>query len=142
MFSFARTNAKVPRDLKGGMDIVIGCLEIIWDCQCRIESDAQHRSPLKFWVLENPKAMLEWFLGTPVFEFDPCEFGDGYKKRTALWGYFIAPSKNPIQMPLDIIEKCRTNSVPLPKVEGLKTNQERRAITPSGFAQAFYEANQ
>ena len=30
MFSFARTNAKKPRDLKEGMECVRACLDIIW----------------------------------------------------------------------------------------------------------------
>lgn len=30
-FSFARTKAKKPRDLKGSMDIVYHCLRIIWE---------------------------------------------------------------------------------------------------------------
>ena len=31
-FSNARTNAKNPRDLKGGMEVVKRCLEIIHEC--------------------------------------------------------------------------------------------------------------
>ena len=31
-FSFARTNAKTPRDLQGGMINVRHCLRIIWHC--------------------------------------------------------------------------------------------------------------
>src|SRR3990167_637191 len=30
MFSFARTNAKKPRDLREGMECVRACLDIIW----------------------------------------------------------------------------------------------------------------
>src|SRR4030067_2863731 len=33
MFSFARTNAKTPRNLQVGMEIVRACLEIIWRAQ-------------------------------------------------------------------------------------------------------------
>ena len=32
MFSWARTNAKKPRDLKEGMECVRACLDIIWSC--------------------------------------------------------------------------------------------------------------
>ena len=39
MFSFARTNAKKPRNLKEGMEIVIACLNLIWEAQYRTKSD-------------------------------------------------------------------------------------------------------
>ncbi|KKK88872.1 hypothetical protein LCGC14_2738770, partial [marine sediment metagenome] len=152
-FSFARTNAKVRRRLDDAMLIVKSCLSIVEHCQYNIEKDTQKKPPLEFWVLENPKAMLEWFLGKPVYVFHPYEFGDGYKKKTALWGYFNLPIKNPKPMSDEMIKLCKTNSKPLPKFDKLKTKeihgefygkydrQTRRAITPSGFAQAFYEAN-
>jgi len=140
-FSFARTNAKKPRDLREGMEIVTACLNIIWRCQYHIEKEAQKKPPLKFWALENPnRGMLKWFLGEPVFIFNPYDFGDDYKKETALWGYFSIPKTNPI--------KCNK-----PKFDYLKTKeihsefydkydrQIRRAIIPPGFARAFYEAN-
>ncbi len=45
MFSDARTNAKTPRDLAGGMEIVLACLNIIYKCQYRIKSDQQKYPP-------------------------------------------------------------------------------------------------
>ncbi len=157
MFSFARTNAKKPRDLKQGMEIVIACLNIIWKCQYRLNSDLQKYPSIKFWVLENPNGMLKWFLGNPVFTFHPWEFGGNYKKNTYLWGYFNAPRKffkncNEI-MTKQEIDRCKTNSRKLLKFDKLKTKEihgefygiynrtARRAITPTGFAQAFFEAN-
>jgi len=158
MFSFVRTNAKKPRDLDGGMEIILACLNIIWECQKRIDSDQQKYSPLKFWALENPYfGMLRWFLGKPVFVFDPWEFGDAYKKRTSLWGHFKEPFKTH-QNILEVltpkqIKKHKTNSQKLPKFDYMKSKdihpetfgkydrQTRRAITPKGFANAFYKAN-
>ena len=95
-FSFCRTNSKKPRDLIAGMDIVIACLKVIWKCQYRLDKDTQKYSPLKFWALENPKGMLQWFLGKPALEFNPYDFGDNYKKKTHLWGWFNKPEKQPI----------------------------------------------
>lgn len=154
MFSFARTNAKKPRDLKQGIRTVEACLKIIWGCQYMLDSDQQKYPPLKFWALENPYfGMLRWFLGKPALVFDPYEFGDNYKKRTALWGHFNEPKKNPIEMTKEMIEKCKTNSRPLPKFDYMRSKdihpeyykkldrQTRRAITPRGFAEAFYRAN-
>ena len=166
MFSDARTNAKTPRDLKGGMEIVEACLKLIWEAQYRIRSDQQKYSPLKFWALENPYfGRLRWFLGKPAFVFDPWEFGHAYKKRTALWGLFNEPIKiykniNDI-MTEDQIAKCKTNSRQMPKFDQLlmpqlrilkgvnnldywkdrKNRQTLRSITPQGFARAFFEVN-
>lgn len=159
MFSDARTNAKTPRDLVGGMSIVSACLNLIWQAQFRTQSDQQKYPPLKFWALENPwYGRLKWFLGNPVFEFSPWEFGDAYKKRTALWGHFSKPIKTHTELlgvlTKEQIEKHKTNSQELPKFDYMRSKdihpeyfgkfdrQTRRSITPGGFAEAFYKANE
>src|SRR3990167_7569598 len=112
MFSFARTNAKKQRDLKEGMECIRACLDIIWSFMETI-GDTRNKKPftLKFWALENPYfGLLKNFLGKPVFTFDPWEFGDGYQKRTALWGHFNEPKKNPIPMTKEAKAKAKTNS--------------------------------
>ena len=141
MFSFCRTNAKKPRDLEGAMKIVTACLQIIWTCQYRITSDVQKYSPLKFWSLENPaRGMLTWFLGKSSFKFQPYEFGDNYKKHTALWGLFNEPSKTPVRCDKPKFDRLLTREIH-PDHYGKLTRQERRSVTPPGFAKAFYEAN-
>ncbi len=132
MFSLARTTAKTPRDFKGAMEVVTACLNIVWN--------ARAVGTLKFWALENPTAYLRQFLGKPPMTFQPYEFGDHYKKRTDLWGYFNEPTKKPVVLTEKEIEDSRVNTRPLPKIKGL-TVADRRAITPAGFAQAFYKAN-
>jgi len=153
MFSLARTKANKLRDLKEGMEVVRACLNVIWSCM-EIKQDTKKKTlPLKFWALENPNGMLKYFLGKPAFEFDPYEFGDGYKKRTYLWGWFNEPKKNIGKI---IVEKAYKSLNPKtmekfdrlasrdihPEMFGKLTRQERRAITPHGFARAFFEANQ
>src|SRR3990167_204039 len=87
MFSFARTNAKKPRDLHEGMECVRACLDIIWKVQEIQQPTGKKTLPLKFWALENPaRGFLSHFLGRSVFVFNPYEFGDNYKKETAIWG--------------------------------------------------------
>ena len=140
MFSLARTNAKLPRDLESGMEIVKACLRIIWECQYRILSDTQKHSPLKFWALENPNGMLKWFLGHPSFKFNPYDFGDNYKKNTYLWGWFNKPEKNPIVCTAPKFDRLLTKEIH-PERYGELTRTERRAITPAGFATAFFRAN-
>lgn len=64
--------------------------------------------------------------------FNPCDYGDPYTKKTCLWGMFNIPERNPVE-----------------PIEGSKMylicphekRQEQRSVTPSGFAQAFFEAN-
>jgi len=141
MFSFARTNAKKSRSLNEGMSLVLACLRIIWQCQYQILKDTQKNSPLNFWVLENPYyGMLKWFLGEPLFTFNPYDFGDDYRKKTAIWGYFNIPKINPIDCNKPKFDMLPTGEIAT-EYYGKLTRQERRAITPSGFAKAFYEAN-
>ena len=151
MFSFARTNAKEPRDFYEALSIVNACLKIVWACQQKITNQAQKKAPLKFWVLENPNGMLKWFLGKPAFEFSPFEFGDDYKKKTHLWGCFNEPKKRDRFENLKQVVGARgINSLVKfdrmlskdihPEYYGKLTRQERRAITPKGFAKAFMEA--
>lgn len=151
MFSFARTNARKPRDLESGMSLIMACLRIIWTCQYRTKSDQQKYSPLKFWCLENPYyAMTKWFLGKPVFVFNPWEFGDRYKKKTSLWGYFDEPKKIVFNdgRKLKKFDKLLMQELKYLKLKAwtedyinTKTRQAIRAITPAGFALAFYESN-
>lgn len=157
MFSFARTNAKTPRNLKEGMTCVRSCLDIIWQYLEIRQETGKKTLPLKFWALENPyHGFLPQFLGKPAFIFDPWEFGDGYQKKTALWGNFNEPVKHPIPMTDEAKAKAKTNShihtlgVKFdylkskdihPEHFGKFDRQTRRSITPQGFAQAFFEAN-
>ena len=152
MFSFARTKAVKPRDLEEGMQCVKACLKIIWGCMEVKQDTAKKTLPLKFWALENPNGMLKYFLGKPAFEFSPYEFGDGYKKRTMIWGWFNEPKKTGGEI---ICEKAYKSLNPktmkkfdklasreiAPEMFGKLTRQERRSITPAGFAKAFYESN-
>jgi hypothetical protein len=136
MFSFARTRAKTPRDFKAGMALVFACLRIIWGVRCRTK--------LTFWALENPLGYLRQFLGKPTFTFDPCDFGDPYTKKTDLWGYFNIPKKHPVKLSADEIARCKINNRKLPSISGITGNKQadKRAITPAGFAKAFFEVNQ
>ncbi|KKM16362.1 hypothetical protein LCGC14_1686580 [marine sediment metagenome] len=140
-FSFARTNAKNPRNLMNGMDLVNACLKIIWACQYHLKKDTQKKPPLKFWALENPNGMLKFFLGKPAYQFNPYDLGDNYKKNTYLWGWFNEPKKNPIKCTMPKFDKMASKDIH-PEQFGKLTRQERRAITPQGFAKAFFKANQ
>lgn len=142
MFSRARTTAKTPRDFEGAMEVVKGCLTIIWETQY------QNRFDLKFWAIENPAGHLQRFLGKPAFKFHPYDFGDRHSKQTFIWGNFNEPKKKPIKLNEQEILQSRNNTrklLPIPenyKVDGkMKPVQIRRSITPQGFANAFFKAN-
>ena len=135
MFSLARTRAKTPRNFEKGMGIVIACLRIVWECR--------YKNQLAFWVLENPTGYLRQFLGKPFFIFNPCDFGDNYTKKTDLWGYFNYPKKNPIELNKNEKQRYKINNRKLPSISDItgSTQIDRRAITPAGFAKAFFKAN-
>ena len=135
MFSLARTRAKTPRDFRLGMELVIGCLNIIWECR--------YNHKLAFWCLENPMGYLRQFLGKPVFTFDPCDFGEPYTKKTDLWGYFNIPKKNPINLSREDISRYKINNRKLPSISEITGSKQsdKRAITPQGFAKAFFKVN-
>lgn len=142
MFSFARTKAKTPRDIKEGMECVRACLEIIWYCQSVVQDTNKKTLPLKWWALENPyHGLLKNIIGRPAFTFDPWEFGDGYQKRTALWGSFTDPVKRPIPTLGVKFDYLKSKDIH-PEVFGKFDRQTRRSITPAGFANAFFKANQ
>jgi hypothetical protein len=92
----------------------------------------------KFWALENPIGRIQKLvpeLGPARLYFDPCDFGDPYTKRTALYGNF----NNKLEYdPVFPFEGSKMWAQYGGKSERTK---ELRSITPMGFAQAFYEAN-
>lgn len=142
MFSLARTTAKTPRDLASGMRLVKKCLDIIWFCR------ASNESNLKFWALENPMGLLRQFLGKPRLTFSPEEYGEGYSKKTDLWGYFNEPKKKPHKMTEEEKLLCAVNNRALPELpdnyvipKGWNKQAARRSMTSGKFAEAFYKAN-
>ena len=143
MFSFARTNAKKPRDLREGMEVVRACLDIIWRCMEVKQSTAKKTLPLKFWALENPETgFLSHFLGNPTFSFNPWQYGDYYQKASGLWGYFNEPKKlfDKPSRKMKKFDYMKSKDI-APEMFGKLSRTERRAITPEGFAKAFFEAN-
>lgn len=118
-FSYARNRyPATEQELKDALSIVDTCIRLV----------AIYKP--KWWALENPRAKLRHWLGPARLEFYQWEFGDSGHKPTCIWGDFSMPEKKPGQ---------RT------KPSTWKTKKEKAspkdAITPAGFAQAFYEAN-
>jgi len=127
---------KKDRDFKGGMVEVRACLNIIWLIQ-------ENGAPLKFWALENPLGYLYNFLGKPAFYFQPWQFGEKpplATKRVAIWGYFNRPNRIVLKRNVPYINNPK-NENRIQNYGWYKLSKEARAITPPGFAKAFYKAN-
>lgn len=142
MFSRARTRATKPRNVEEGMVVVRACMEIIWRIQERA-IDSRGVPILKFWALENPMGSLRRFLGRPDLTFTPANYGDPWTKRTDVWGWFNKPKKKPVKLSPEQHQLCAENNRKLPSISDFTSskNTVRRAITPPGFAQAFFKAN-
>jgi hypothetical protein len=147
---FSVAKGSKPRDLAAGMEIVEACLRIIWHCRLH--------GALKFWALENPRGLLRQFMGVPHFTFQQWEFGEENYKPTDAWGYFNEPTKTVMEKPSLILRRNPrgtsngrnwTNPVVPAEhqayIDSIPGHAARRAaaraITPEGFARAFYRAN-
>ena len=135
-FSFAKHyhgRGNYSHDFKAGLSCVDACVRLAWRC----------RRTLKFWALENPKGYLKRWMGEPQFIFDPWEFGDPYQKKTCLWGNFVKPIRVLSKKPNNMIKFSLLKSHEIrPEAVGKFNRQERRAMTPRGFADMFYKSNQ
>lgn len=137
---FSLAKGSRPRDFAGATLVVKACLEIIW--HCRTYGD------LKFWALENPVGFLRQFLGIPAYQFEQWQFGESRVKRTDIWGYFNIPKPLVKDKPVKAFRgHCAwgydfgPTSCP-PEYAHLNLDRAAlRAITPPGFAEAFYKAN-
>lgn len=118
---FAGSGARWPRtpeQITEGLGIVDACLRAV----------AIYRPA--WWALENPVGTLRRWLGPPTMRFDPCDYGDPYTKRTLLWGSFNLPKPAGV-LPTEGSKMHRLSS----------SHAAQRAVTPPGFAQAFFEGN-
>lgn len=112
-FSLAKNGRE--RDIRAGLETVSACLRLVVACRPT------------WWALENPVGLLSHYLGTPRDVWEPYEFGDPHTKATAIWGDFAIPERGPFVEPHESIMA--------------RASAEERAITPNGFARAFFEAN-
>jgi hypothetical protein len=148
-FSLAKNGSHRKRDLVEGMKTVEACLKIIWECQLH--------SKLSFWAMENPVGLLRRFLGKPPFTFYQWWFGDMGIKRTDLWGHYNVPKQTVFKRPDDpyFVKQYKSGKKnqfawAAPKCpewaeDYIKCQPDKRAalraITPPGFARAFFKSN-
>ena len=151
-FSLAKNGSGKPRNLAQGMETVQACMKIIWAC-------FKYGNPT-FWALENPVGLLRKFLGKPAYTFRQWQYGEFNLKPTDLWGRFKCPVPMVMKEPVDTLfqtmrkrykggktpGKGNTFAFDFPPVPGWYNGPKldraaRRAITPDGFAEAFFRAN-
>lgn len=120
-----------------GLGKLIEALQIVEACRIRCEESG---AP---YMIENPVGTLSTYWREPDFRFDPYEFGgyiegggvDAYTKRTCLWignGFRI-----PVKRRVEPTEGSKFHLLP-PSPD----RADLRSVTPRGFAQAVFEANQ
>jgi len=114
-----------------GLEVCSACCRIILTC-----------NPM-FYAIENPaNGLLRKWLKEPTLIFNPWQYGDNYQKHTALWGKFNIPQTTVKDKPEGMVKFSMLHSKDIyPEYYGIYDRQTRRAITPTVFAQAFYEAN-
>jgi hypothetical protein len=119
VFSYAR-NRYMPTDVEilGALSVVDACFRI-----------AAVQAP-RWFALENPRNKLRRYLGPARLEFYQWEYGDAGHKPTCIWGQFTPPPKaaKPRTKPSTWCTK-QINASPAD------------AITPPGFARAFFSVN-
>lgn len=138
-----------PRERKPdeGLKVVMACLRIINLCRP------------DWWAMENPVGYLREYMGYPRMTFQPWEYGDPWTKRTDIWGNFTPPNKIytrwedvPNKLPLytrpgrrkpnfAYLHKSAQALIPQLAWTRPETDADFRAITPPGFAKAFFESN-
>ena len=147
---FSVLNCKAEaRDRKPeiGLSVVTACLRIIAYCR-----------PV-WWAMENPRGYLREHMGRPEMTFQPWEYGDPWTKCTDIWGRFAVPGKMysrwddvPDKLPLytrpgrnkpnfAYLHKSAQALIPQLAWASVHTDADFRAVTPPGFARAFFEAN-
>lgn len=133
-FSLAKNaHPFAKRNFIKGMIPVNACIRIIW------------QSNPVFWAIENPVGLLSNFLKLkPKLIFHPWYYGDPWTKKTAIFGNFNIPpqrfTKRTEVMTKDQILACKEARKPQDSGSG-EAKKYKRAITPPGFAQAFFASN-
>lgn len=91
------------------------------------------------WLIENPVSVLSSYWRDPDYTFHPYEYGgytdndDAYSKKTCLWtgNGFVMPETDAVDEYDDRIHKMTPGD----------DRNEKRSVTPQGFANAVFKEN-
>jgi len=104
------------KGIRQALEVVGACLEAIVDLKP------------KYWLLENPRGRLRWFIGKPPQTVHLCNYGTRWRKPTDLWGN--------VKLPMVKFERK-------PEVDNLSKlvrDSSKRAFLPYGFSEAVKNA--
>jgi hypothetical protein len=126
-------------------DILNACQKIIEKC-----------NPV-FYAIENPCGLMRKYMGKPQLSFQSYQYGDGWTKKTDIWGKFNIPKPthtwntchklnlytrpNRKRPSIAFLHKSAKSLIPQFIDLEIEADATLRAITPPGFAKAFFEAN-
>jgi hypothetical protein len=92
--------------------------------------------------LENPRGKLRYFLGAPKNTYYQWQFGGQHAKPSDVWGYYTSPTPTARVKPTLALDKVwQKPKCPQEYAHLGLDRQAIRAITPKGFARAFFKAN-
>ncbi len=125
---FSIANRMFPKKgVKKALEIVGSIYEII----------AEYRP--KYWITENPKGRLRWFLGKPNSTIRLCDYGSKYMKPTDLWHnltFHIIEGQKPYEPSWSSTKNQGKGSTGLLRLR----DPAKRAMMPYGLSQAVLEA--
>ena len=98
-------------------------LSIVWACFRIIETLVP-----KYWILENPRGCLKYFIGEPSYKINYSDFGFASMKPTYLWGS------------IPMFNFCTPNKDFKPWKDSVPRNPKKRALLPYGLSLAICKA--
>lgn len=125
---FSIANRRFPeKGIRQALDLVGAVFEII----------AELRP--KYWIVENPKGRLRWFLGSPTSSVHLSNYGSRYMKPTDLWHnltFKLIQAERPGQPSLTSHQNRMKGSTGLLRLR----DPAKRALMPRGLSEAVLEA--
>lgn len=121
-----------------GLSALISGLEIVNACR---EICEQSGVP---YMIENPVGTLATYWREPDFNFDPCDYGDPYTKKTCLWiggGFVMPPKVSAGDMFAEATMVEPTEGSMIHRMPPSDDRGDLRSVTPMGFARAVFDAN-
>lgn len=92
----------------------------------------------KYWIVENPRGRLRWFLGSPNSTVSLSDYGGKYKKPTDLWHNFELPMVKgimPFEPSWSSTKNCGKGSTGLLRLR----EPAKRAQLPLGLGEAILQ---
>ena len=115
-FSLAMLNPIPCKQRKPDLPIVNACLRIV------------NTLKPKYWLLENPRACLKYFIGKPSYTIHYSDFGYPSMKPTDLWGN------------IPMFNSFCPNDNPKPMKYAISRDPKKRALLPYGLSLAICKA--